>query len=551
MKKILLLSLLILLVVVNSHMAAADGMPIPPDYRRWESLIETHQLVYFEIDPTTDRTKVDMFISIKDISDSNAEIKWVMPFKEKPLGFDLYEENYSKFNETFLVDIEDNFKMVSDARQAPYTFRSTLNKFYEYLLFGPFERRGWYGATRALSQSIGAAESTKGEGWIWEETYYTGHSMVAVYHAFSEQGLKDLLKHLSLPENLLKGYEKYSDMYLYVARIQPQGIVEEKTTSYLEENCPNTYKRMVQSLKQQTYPIYRKIEIEPYRPYYDEDYWTRECVRECEDCSTAKVAVAIQELISALKEAKEEGYDELGLHLSYILPLDDGQFWYPLGTGETWKEVADTRIYGVVPFDYDITAVYPKPTDTLSIDKNVLKWSYQRYVPADDIAVAVKRQSEAEKNELLATGQKTMAQIRNVAFFDESGDMFLFSIYFLIGWFVSAFVLWKKFLGKKTDKYFVKEAIILLLIFVLVNWAVNFVFPVYFLGLIVSFGVMVYRVKKSLRLDYPKAIGFAALLLFGSFLVFKILNTLTQNYIEALAPKSITGISYPVPEKVY
>ena len=547
MKKIFI-PLLVMLLVVSSQIVAADGMPIPSDYKRWESLIETHQLVYFEIDPTTDRTKVDMFISIKDISDSSSEIRWVMPFKEKPLGFDLYEENYSRFNKTFLKDIENDFKMVNDAKQAPHIFRRTVGKFYQYLLFGPFEKY-WYAPIGFYKASL--EESNRGAGWIWEETYYTGHSMVAVYHAFSEQGLKDLLKHLSLPENLLKGYEKYSDMYLYVARIQPQGLVEKKTTSYLEENCPKTYERMIQSLKQQTYPIYRKIEIEPHRPYYNQDYWIRQCVQECDNCSTAKVAVAVQELINELEEAKEKGYDELGLHLSYILPLEDGQFWYPLGTGETWKEVTDTRIYGVVPFDYDITAVYPRPTDTLSLNKSIFKWSYQRYVPADDIVVAVKRQGEAEKNEMLAEGQKILMQIRSVAFFNEKTDMSVLSIYFLIGWFVSAFVLWKKFLGKKTDKYFLKEAVVLLLIFVAVDWAINFIFPLYFLGLIVSFGAMVYRAKKALKLDYPKAIGFVALLLFGSFLIFKTLTILTQNYIEALAPKNTVGIIRPVSEKVY
>jgi len=332
-KKALLFLLLLL------PLAAADGMYVPRPFSG--SIFETHQLLAANLSES--RADVSLFISME--SNSTGEITYLFPFKEKPLSFSVEETNVSAFKKsTGMAETEaalknelsygtraENVKNMVLLSSAALVFSPVMS--VPFLFLGTFNMGARSGSQGALS--FGASGGKSDSGLL--ETSYFSRGKLEVYNV-SDTNIDYILSHYGADPSLKTKFKEYGKMRLFVLTVRPyeSGL----QSSLADCNDPEAALKLVVQ-DEINYNEWRyacpRISTSAHYPGYLPP-------APCNTNSRSSICLpTVQEL-----KGMAEGAPGFVLH--YSLNLPDGEFWYPLGTGQFWENpIGITELQFSVP----------------------------------------------------------------------------------------------------------------------------------------------------------------------------------------------------------
>lgn len=186
--------------------ALADGMHIPADPSLFYNVVEDQQIAVIDV-KDNQRVAVDLFVSLTDKSNESHEIKFILPFNEKPLTFNVTEESSNSFSKRKTAELDS---LITKYQTWRVDAKNNIlkNLFLVNAAFGnPL-------GSLLLVQSSSSMAAMGGRSHL-EEIITTEHTRTEVYNVEEQGDLKAVLEKSGLPESVQATMMKFTGKYLY------------------------------------------------------------------------------------------------------------------------------------------------------------------------------------------------------------------------------------------------------------------------------------------------------------------------------------------------
>lgn len=325
-----------------------------------KSIFETHQIATIRLDSERKIAEVSLFISLTDLSSEPNDIKFFIPFKDKPLSFNLADTTLEEFSRIEGINVIEQ----EIARQK--RLKNEIRERYLSSLILPTILISPLSSTYFFISPLSA-------GLKPSEVLQFGTSHVEIYQVTSEGDLNSLIRDVGLPENIANKYREYGDMYIYLISMKTLPLIA-KTTN-LQKSCPKVYEEVIDYIRR-----HKEIKI------YIGEAIPLEAYMFIELCPQAK-----DDIINIFKEVftLEKGKIK-GIKLTWKLNLvqkPEGYYaWYPLGTGKLWDNpIGLTEIYIFSGKFKNVKLSYPSVK--LPIDEDVYIVRLENANPSNDLEI--------------------------------------------------------------------------------------------------------------------------------------------------------------------
>ncbi len=326
--------------------AFADGFYMPSAKG---NIRETHQLVAAEIDK--EYADVRMYIALE--SDSNETVTFIVPLKYKPELFNVQEIELGTYkNKTNLPDVE---KQILDKNKYNEIYSDILASTagtYAGAVFAPILPFGasilYLGVFNlGASASFGVGGD---QGLV--ERYGFSKGTVEIYELRNDT-MDQLVEKYNLDPSVKTRFKEYGHMYLHVITVRP---FYRKYDVYdlLNKSCKDpkgAFEYIAGSKKISYNDMYKygcNLDYYGYISDYDMQNYNARLGRD------KKTELSSDEMIDFMKSGRGISVEVLrkitqeskGIEIHYKTKIDNGTFWYPLGTGQFWdKPIGLTGIY--------------------------------------------------------------------------------------------------------------------------------------------------------------------------------------------------------------
>lgn len=503
---------LIILLFTLSLVKADGGMIVRPIILK--SIAETHQIATIRLDSDQKTAEISLFISLTDLSSESHDIKFFIPFKDKPLSFNIVDTTLNDFSKTEGIDEIDQ-KIAEQER-----LKSEIKDHYLTSLIGP----GLLISPAPLAYFY-ISGSFMGGGLGPSEILQFGTSRVEIYQITSEADLNSLIQEVGLPENIASRYREYGNMYIYLVNMKSSPVIT--TATNLQTNCPETYKKVIDYIRE-----HKEITTYRWEPVPREAYiFIAECPQAEDD---------IINLFRGIFTPTER--EIKGAKLTWKLSLTqkpEGYYvWYPLGTGKLWD------------YPIDMIKIYTFPGNFKNIK---LSHSSTKLSLSEDVHI-VKLENANPSNDLEIYASTELSLVDKISSsFSRSIKGFAFSLLtvanswviypivlltFVASWIVG-FKLFLVYVLKKDLKFpsLIKESLLSFGVFIGSSWIGTIltgilVIPLIFVGAwilaipllpIGALGLFAFYNKSKYKTTWKQGFVFSLLLLVKCLLVFGVL----------------------------
>lgn len=338
---------IILVFLLVAPLVSADGMPLP---RSLEGTVrETHQLVAASL--SQESADVHLFISIE--SNKEDAVIVAIPFRKKPISFTAERTNLSEFKEfTHLNEVE---KQVAEDERHSSQASDVGNRIalsYAALAFAPLAPLGLFAVFLGFGflESIGTFGAGAGGKFIpADERRFYEWGWLEVY-GVTQQNIDDIITAYNLDPALKTRYKEYGKMWLYVLSIKPvykpKGLYD-----VLQEECREPKKALELLARKQKITQSDWSRTGCRIPLTGSRYYaSSKCVAQNKSVFECPEAYSVEAFKESLKDAS-------GMDVHFVSEYEDGEFWYPLGTGQFWNEpISYTAVYAFIPKELELAS---------------------------------------------------------------------------------------------------------------------------------------------------------------------------------------------------
>ena len=339
------------LLFLFSPVVSADGMLIPRDLTA--NIRETHQLLVADVG--RDSASEKLFISIE--SDKNDSIIVAIPFQKKPTTFNVERKNLTDFKfENHLNEVAELAKQNDRFRTFGESAVGRTIYSYAFLTLAPAAPLGIFVLLMGGLRGGVFGSASLGSGLTPDEVRAFEGGSVEIY-GVTNDNLDSIIARYGLDASLRDKYKSYGHLYLYVLTLKP---VYRKKSLYgvLRDFCPDP-KQALQLLGKETVSS-EEWSATGCRIRFRGQYSTLEQARaDCKWSGKSDLYECLQsygpdflslDIVKAIFSS-----DVTGVQVSFDSELDDGKFWFPLGTSAFWSEpIGVTGLYLFVPQDLEL-----------------------------------------------------------------------------------------------------------------------------------------------------------------------------------------------------
>ncbi len=366
---------LFFIVILLAPMSLGDGVPLI-SVKLHSITHENRQIAV--VDVHGDSETLHLFLSVVSLAPGK-NITLLIPVRTAPS--DIYVENTT----------ERDFYWNNNITNASYQHEREINGVqgvytsyaFSALLFTTTPVTvpvlGWLTTLYLLSMGVAGSGSSSGT------THFSTGDSAVLYNFTSYKDVREFYSryNMSVPSYVNDTLARYSSFHIIALNLRTRAPIPENEYRELLEKCPETMEKVREYVK--THPWIRVKAEMNYFVDMPSDFSDVERTLEREAGENSNLYDYFWDMIASIY-----GYGNIkGIALTVVLPLYDGEAFYPLGTSPAWGSSGEIRVLFRVPENRSMSFNMPADYMVRCSGYRYYFWNFDGKLPSQDIVGSV------------------------------------------------------------------------------------------------------------------------------------------------------------------